>query len=182
MSSSLKRRGGGGNNNGANGGGGKEKKPRERKERPIDLSPDIEFFTNFTLEFVKENDKNYYFVIKSLGQEKFIFYKAKAVALMNALQQALMICDKNVADIEHDRELFEKKIDEDLDNGFQSRLLASVYFKKIGIALRVFVMNDEIGDFVPSKRAIKFEHDRDEFEKMSAFIDRKLLHVNEKKK
>jgi len=150
---------------------------RPKKEYPPDNTPNVAFFTNFTMEFVKENLKNYYFIIKVLGQEDFRFYKNKMVALCNAYQQAMLACDENYYDTKRDREIMEKVVDDDPKRGFQSRMMVNVYYKKLLIYLRIFVLKVEIGNYVPSKRAIKFEYDEREFEKFTNFANTKLKYA-----
>jgi len=150
---------------------------RPKKEYPPDNTPNVAFFTNFTMEFVKENSKNYYFIIKVLGQEDFRFYKNKMVALCNAYQQAMLACDENYYDVRKDREIMEKVVDDDPKRGFQSRMLVSVYYKQLRIYLRIYVLKVEIDTYVPSKRAIKFEYDEAEFEKFTNFANTKLKYA-----
>jgi len=162
----------------------KSKAKREKKSKypEVDTTPNTAFFENFSIAFEKESIKNYYFVVKVRGEKDFRFYKAKMNAVLTALQQALFACDEFGKNLDTDAEIYEKVVDQDKDGDFMSKILASVYGGKLGIFLRVFVYSPEQDKFLPSTRAIRFQHCHKEFGRLSDFVDRKLMYVNQKKK
>ena len=154
----------------------KKRKLVEKEE--LDFGPDVVYLQNFTCKFVKENAKNFYFLIMVMGQADFRFYKAKMTALCQALAQAMFAADENCHDLEKDKDLFEKIIEEGNDESpFQSRVIANIYYKKIGIYYKVFAKSDETGDWVHTTRAIKFEYNTQEYDKFNNFVALKMMQM-----
>lgn len=155
-----------------------EGKKRKLNEKETDFGPDVVHLQNFSCKFVKESPKNYYFLIKVFGQADFRFYKTKVAALCQALNQAMITVDDNCHDLEKDKDLFEKIIEDgNEESTFQSRVIANIYYNKIGIYYKVFVKSDETGEWVHTTRAIKFEYDYNEFQKFTNFISLKLMQM-----
>lgn len=159
-------------------GGEEEEEEEQRGNKKEDYGSDVIFFEHFTCKFVRESQKNFYFIIDVLGQKDFRFYKSKMQQLINSLHQCLIACDQqDQNNLKEEAEIFESVVDTSSDDQFQSRLVANVWFGKINIFYRTFIWSEENNDWLPSKRAIKFKYDHEELEKLVDFVNKKLLQL-----
>ena len=141
----------------------------------VQVIDDILFLSHFTIKFVQESKKHFYFQIEALGIDPPIrLYKSTLETLKNALHRCINACEeaqKTMTLMSKDAEIFESVIDTSKDGEFQTRLTASIYCKKIGIYLRTFVKSDETGEWLHSKRAVRFSTSRREFMAFNDFVN-----------
>lgn len=157
----------------------------QRDEEPVILD-DMLFLSHFSIKFVVEGKNHFYFQIEALGIDPPIrLYKNTCETLKLALHRCMAVVERAQAKMNlmtKDAELFEALIDTSKNEEFETRLTASIYCKKIGIYLRTFVKSKETGEWLHTKRAVKFANNRKEFLSFVEFVNARFKQESEMKK
>lgn len=149
---------------------------KRKRDNPNKVERDQLFLKNFSIKFVKAGPKDVFFQIEAIGIDPPIrLYKNAAQTLKNSLLECMEACDEAVSEgFNQDEEIFSDTIEANEGKQIKNVLQASIYCGKLGIYLRTYVMNQD-GEWLPSKRAIKFAHDYNEFHRFVKFINSKYV-------
>ena len=136
------------------------------------------YLTHFQATFVTESDKNQYFTLSSVGNGELRLYKKSAQALLGHLHQAHAM-GKKLEKLMGERKLpdktyFEKTVDERTDKktgtNYRLNLTLSIYMGKVCLYLRSFYYIEEEQRYQPTKRAVQFAINDDDYTTFRKFI------------
>ena len=137
------------------------------------------------MNYVKQNDRNQYFTLKSLGVEPFHLYRNSAqdflgklhcsIAEGKTLAQKLETGEKIPDGSWHEMQISENE-DPKSQLRFRLNLVVSVFNGKPYLHLRNYVFLKDKEMWQPTKRGIRLAIEESECERMKTFMDLKMKH------
>lgn len=144
------------------------------------------YLTYGELKFVKQNDKNIYFDLRSLGIEPFRFYKNGAQDFLGklsshtlpaALKMEEAALTRKLDDGEFSEHTLSEGRDEKSGARFRVKLAGQIYNGKPSIYVRTYVFLDHEDRWQATTRGVRLAISQEEADAMRDFIDAKLKKV-----